>query len=575
MSKTLRNSLLCFVALALIVGGIAQGRGDKVDPAKVDRVMKAVTSYYGPAAAASKLYVGSEVCLACHPRQEGWRNSLHATGLKMVPYDGYSMQARKGIIFDYNKNGVDDFKDALDFNQIGSAFDRYKPNAPVLRYDPAKPNPYIVRIGQVDFPVIMAHGGSGIYKQRVVVRIPVTDTQDKLSKGVYEAPIQFNETTMQYVVYNPQYWYKADNSPVITPSSTSKDAAASNSFHKGCAGCHTTAVAVWKDANGEYLSTAPPAVLYTDYDFHYLDLNFDGIVEQYNTGCERCHGPGGAHVIGRGDKEAIVNPLKLTAKQANELCGACHSRGTSAPTGIHEYPYDETAKEDFGPYVGAELVGSRFWIEKPGLWPDQFESRQHHQQFHDFKRSSKWEYANHKVTCYECHDVHADTKAQVREVMEVDSGGKNLKIPVQVNDNSLCLSCHAGFGPFDTLKRDDILDLKANGAKIGQVVQAHSHHSYSPATGIGTSRCTLCHMAHVAASGAPYDISTHTFQVVPPQKTLATQAQGGMPNSCAVSCHRQFTSDANLGVWNEPSDVTLAEFLKLYYGPEGRWWKTQ
>jgi hypothetical protein len=33
-------------------------------------------------------------------------------------------------------------------------------------------------------------------------------------------------------------------------------------------------------------------------------------------------------------------------------------------------------------------------------------------------------------------------------------------------------------------------------------------------------------------------------------------------------------ADSSLTTWNEPSDVSLAEWLEQYYGPEGKWWKT-
>jgi hypothetical protein len=52
-----------------------------------------------------------------------------------------------------------------------------------------------------------------------------------------------------------------------------------------------------------------------------------------------------------------------------------------------------------------------------------------------------------------------------------------------------------------------------------------------------------------------------------------------MPNSCAVSCHRNIVDifpngpDGDIGTWTEDSDVTLAEWLLEYYGPDGIWWK--
>jgi hypothetical protein len=74
---------------------------------------------------------------------------------------------RSGIIADYNRNGVDDFKQGLDFNTISSAFNQFKPHAPVLGYGPEG---YTIRIGQVTYTVQMVHGGSGRY-QRFLVRL--------------------------------------------------------------------------------------------------------------------------------------------------------------------------------------------------------------------------------------------------------------------------------------------------------------------------------------------------------------------------------------------------------------------
>ncbi|MBI4877561.1 MAG: hypothetical protein HY822_23265 [Acidobacteria bacterium] len=561
---------------ALLTAGIPAQAKEEASRAQADRLISAIDAYYGPSAAESKVYVGSEFCLACHTGMAGWKNSLHATGLKMVPNDKNSMKVRGGIVFDYNKNGIDDFKDGLDFNKISSAFDKFKPNAPVLKYDAQKG--YIVQIGEVDLPVVFAHGGSGPYKQRVVVRIPVVDRLEGLSAGVYEAPIQFNEPTKEYVLYNPQYWYTADNKPIFTKASTAKEAAKSNPFHKQCAGCHTTALSVWQDANGEWLSSAPPAILTTADDNHYLDLNFDGVPEQYNTGCERCHGPGGQHILSRGDPKKIINPGKLSARQANELCGGCHSRGASKPGELHEYPFDETANRDYGDAIGEPLF-DKYSVNKAGVYPDGVTSRQHHQQLNDFMRSAKWEFASHKVTCFECHDVHADTKAQIRQAVTVERSGRKFNVPVKVEDNSLCLSCHAGYGPFDKLAPDMLLDIAKNRPVIAAVVESHSHHSYEPERALGLGRCTECHMAKTAVSGAPYDISGHDFAVIPPQKVLDTAAKGGMPYSCAVRCHRPLApvfglpADASLTTWNEDSDLQLARFLARYYGPNGIWWK--
>lgn len=564
--------LVVLLALAAVASA---GTPPAVD---AQTVQAAILSYYGPLAAESKLYVGSEACMVCHRDQAGWKNSLHATGLKTVNTDAFSMKTRKGIIVDYDRNGVEDFKQGLDFNRINSVFDPYKPNAPVLSY--ANGKGYSIRIGRVDYPVVFTHGGSGFYKQRFIVKIPVTDRPGGLSAGNYYSPIQYNEANYSYVLYEPAYWYNADRSPKFSGPVPAKDVAAGKSFDKGCAGCHSTAlVKVGKDANGEWVSQAANVVFAPPDDPHYLDLNGSGNRQHYNIGCERCHGPGSEHIGSRGAKDTILNPAKMEAKEANFLCGSCHSRGASLPAGTHEFPLDERTGEEWKPGAGEELYG-RFWSDKPGLYPDGETSRQHHQQLQDFMKSSKWEFAFHKVTCYECHDVHNENPKHLVSQLVVDGAAGKVRIATKVEDNTLCLACHAGFGPFDKLKREDIANYAANRPLIAMVVENHTHHPYEPERTMGLSRCTECHMAKTASSGAPYDMSGHSFHVVPPSKTIQTFRQGGMPNSCAVRCHRPLApmfglpADASLATWNEGADYSLADLLQVFYGPDGRWWKT-
>src|ERR1700676_4001924 len=45
-------------------------------------------------------------------------------------------------------------------------------------------------------------------------------------------------------------------------------------------------------------------------------------------GCEGCHGPGGAHVAGGGDKTKIFIFKEHSAKEINDRCLTCHASGT-------------------------------------------------------------------------------------------------------------------------------------------------------------------------------------------------------------------------------------------------------
>jgi tetratricopeptide (TPR) repeat protein len=58
---------------------------------------------------------------------------------------------------------------------------------------------------------------------------------------------------------------------------------------------------------------------------------------QAGVGCERCHGPGAAHVKGG----AIVNPAKLTPERRDAICMQCHLEGKAAieRPGRHLYEF--------------------------------------------------------------------------------------------------------------------------------------------------------------------------------------------------------------------------------------------
>jgi len=522
-------------------------------------------------------YVGAEMCLSCHPDQESWRGSRHATGLTSLGSDSYSLQPGFGVVADVDGNGVDDFRQGLDLNTIRSGFDRYRPNAPVLGYDAA--TGYRIRIGTVQFPVRFAYGGSGRFRQLYAVKIPVGDRAGGLSAGYYVSPVQYNEITHEYVAYRPEAWYRQDGSPRFTLGAMTRQLPHEVSFDRQCAGCHFNGLSVGQDGNGEWVAAAPPAVHYLEGDPHYADLDGDGYQEQVNTGCERCHGPGLEHVISSGDPRKIIDPARdFTAEQANELCGSCHSRGQSLPQGIHDYPVDEAAQESYAANLGAPLFG-RFFRSLPALWPDQETSREYGQEFQDFRRSAKWKAG---MRCTDCHDPHAATAGQLRTELRVsDASGRAVTIPVTVANNTLCLACHAGRDDFQALRPEDLLDPEANRAAIADAVSQHTHHPYEPEGYPGLSRCTECHMAKVAVNAVPYDTPSHTFRVIPPEETLARREQGGMPSSCAVRCHRNYAPvfglplDESLTDWTEGADLQGAEWLRQYYGPAGIWWRTE
>ncbi len=529
---------------------------------------------YGIKGLEEKVFVGSEFCLACHQDKAGWRKTKHSMTLRK-PMEKYSLVMGWGVIADYDQNGVDDFEQGLNFNEISSAFDAFKPNAPILS---VKNGQYTITIGDLDYPVVFVNGGIGKWRERYCVRIPAVDSPTGYSKDVYFAPIQYNLRTHQWVPYKTKLWYTQDNKPKFENGTTLEEIAskAKATFTKNCIGCHTTGIrslSKWDD--GEWKYTPYVAVLYNEDDPHYFDYNGDGLKDLVGVGCEDCHGPGSQHILGGGDPTKIVNPAKLSVDEANAVCGHCHNRQRSVPNKTFGWPYHDDTDTQWYPGNGFPL--SDFYVNANELWPDGETSYEHNQHYAEFYRSDKPTNPDQPLRCFDCHDPHDPTnKHQIRTSLNVDG----ITIPTKNDNDTLCLACHAGHGDFKDITKEMVADYDNNVNIIGPIVSAHTHHPYAPDRIMGLSRCSLCHMPSVANAQRASGHVSHTFKVVPPEKTLKYLEEGGMPNACAVSCHSRkvnlwgFGLDPDMLEWNEDFDVDTATKLMEYYGPDGIWWQT-
>lgn len=517
-------------------------------------VLLAILALVVPTGNLHAQYVGSEFCLACHngiiaPDKTSWRETYH----HFIYADPDTLP---GVIIDA------DFQAGLDL-ATDPDFSSYNP-APVLGYDPSDPGDptdlssgYRVTIGNIIYTVNRTHGGSG-WKQRYHTRI---------GDSHYILPIQYNMATSDWVVYHGSDWYDGSNEPLYTDSLTlEEEFDKADGTERRCDGCHNTGVEPSWNASGDSAYTATEAEL--------------------GVGCEACHGPydGGA---GHG-----FNPAEMeNTRRANEVCGRCHNRGASIESlGPSSFGYPWNATD--GTPVPGDSLDAFFVAVNPvddpsKFWPDGFQSSSHHQQFLDFYRSAKPTFAYHELRCWECHNPHGSANGHdiVEEIIEIVDPD-TFYIATQNDNNTLCLACHATHGHFEALTPAMIHEYAANLDTIAAVVTEHTFHSYDPEndndTG-GASRCSKCHNPKVAKSAISYDIHSHTFDPIPPEKTIDTQADGGMPSACAISCHRNPTAgnvvdfgivDATLTDWTEASDVALADTLMYYYGPEGIWWST-
>jgi predicted CXXCH cytochrome family protein len=222
-------------------------------------------------------------------------------------------------------------------------------------------------------------------------------------------------------------------------------------------------------------------------------------VAEWNVGCERCHGPGSAHVD-QATRGNILNPGRMDYVSASDTCIQCHSQGRPLTNPIEGKYYDWPV----GYHVGLNLRD--YWqLEDHKLgelsfthFPDGT-AHKNRMQGNDFVQSVMY---RRGVTCSDCHDVH---------------GTKNyaqLRKPV----NEICLDCH---GPGSR-----------NGPREATLAE-HTHHK----EGSEGSACVACHMPKIEAEIPGVFVRAHTFAFIAPAMTDKYK----IPNPC-TSCHMDKTT---------------------------------
>ena len=149
-------------------------------------------------------------------------------------------------------------------------------------------------------------------------------------------------------------------------------------------------------------------------------------------GCQRCHGPGAAHVrvaLGGdgtgGDLEAvlasIVNPGKLAPERRDEVCKSCHMQPTVAIPGVrrfHRGDYSYRVGEPLSDYMVSLDVD-----EAEGTRGDRFEINHHP---YRLQQSLCFTESAGQLNCLTCHDPHRKVAASDRAA----------------HFRAACLTCH-------------------------------------------------------------------------------------------------------------------------------------
>ena len=284
-------------------------------------------------------------------------------------------------------------------------------------------------------------------------------------------------------------WF--DNMDIVRPDE--KDAKPFQQWNKNCVGCHVS-----QQRNDYQPATQTYATRWTDF----------------GTSCERCHGPGSAHVQANAQAErplpanlqSIVRPTRLDPGTSSMVCAQCHSlRDVIAP--------DYTAGENYYDYFVPVLEYGARKASDPNYWADGRTRR--------FSNDAigLWQSAcflRGGATCATCHEPHSP---------DVDRNPQ-----LSPRNNALCTRCHQ---------------------EIGARLTAHTRHQ-ADSTG---SSCVECHMPKTVVS-IRSTMRDHSMSLPAPENTAAF----GIPNAC-TECHAEKTPswavDAARRWWPQNQRATM------------------
>jgi tetratricopeptide (TPR) repeat protein len=219
----------------------------------------------------------------------------------------------------------------------------------------------------------------------------------------------------------------------------------------------------------------------------------DGTENRYNiplfaysgVSCERCHGPGAAHVNGGG---AIVNPAKLPAAPRDAVCMQCHLEGNAAIERAGKHLYEYRPGDNLADYV-------RYYI----LADSKGTGLRATSQFEALSQSVCQKKSGDAMSCTSCHDPHVRVKPEERASFY----------------RAKCLACHG----------------KPFGAR---------HHADRP-------DCTSCHMpASLSTDVAHTEVTDHRILRQPSSTPIRENAFAQPPTPTLVPFPHSHEADSDL-----------------------------
>lgn len=228
----------------------------------------------------------------------------------------------------------------------------------------------------------------------------------------------------------PIDWYPSSGRWGIDPGFTNNDLRFGTTLDAVCVACHTDPPRRSAGAASVFVEPMPPGV-----------------------GCERCHGPGAAHVASS-KSEDIASARRMTPRQQIDVCAQCHQ-----DTGSVYLP----GTQPFGFRPGDSLaVFRRNHVREPAE-PDRVVLLAHPERM---MASACFTKSEGKLVCTTCHDPHVSSRGRpVAHWREKCNGchadpkhacTEDKQVRAKAGDD--CVRCHMRTGATDDIALVDVVD---------------------------------------------------------------------------------------------------------------------
>ena len=466
--------MMLAILLAASVGLLASTEGDD----EVRSVADGDNSYMDDA-----LYVGSTRCSDCHDdKWETWEETYHAGAFAEATKNTVKGNWAKDPTIEVYP-GVEVALDLID-NGTGLYMDLDGTGTAVYKVD------YVQGAGKWLQVFLTTQGNSQ-----------------------YILPVAWANTVKLWVPFHADMWYDTSGTPKMAPKN--------HVWDLQCVACHTAGAQVeFNETSGEWMATW----------------------EEAGVTCESCHGPGSTHIKPPSGEEKADY---IWRTEDSAVCGNCHVGQTSVGKveGLNTgYPLSADGKP-----IRPGDPHDDFFTFTPDLHPDGETVKGQAMQYNDYLTSRHehslptllgnedkedfclmchstdyvlaeegeeptLETAIHDIECALCHDMHGT------------SNENNLRL----DKWDTCVQCHRNG---DRVPGEDPLPPHKEVVSGEIPIDGLEGDSWMD----GKVQCTDCHMPPMGVREVPYDIPSHTWYFISPEKSIDL----GMPNSCTVGCHKQ------------------------------------